>query len=290
METFPELLYNKSMATQTFFSVIIPTFNRKGFLEPAVNSVLDQTFADLELIIIDDGSDDGTRDLIPSYNDTRITYCYQKNNGVAAARNSGLNKAKGKFIAFLDSDDRWTPEKLQRSSEYILKYPEIAIFHTEEIWYRSERLLPQKKKHKKPCGLVYEQALPLCCISISTAVIKRTVFDHIGMFDEKFEACEDYDFWLRATSKYRVKLIPEELTVKDGGRPDQLSSRIWGLDRFRIMSLEKMLLSGGLSGKNRDLTFKELVKKCSIFSDGSKKRGKAEESEYYATLPDKYKR
>lgn len=266
------------------FSVIIPAFNREVFLKKAIPSVLGQTFKDFELIIIDDGSSDNTHSLISSYNDQRISYIYQDHKGVSCARNKGLSAAKGDFIAFLDSDDWWTLNKLERVKNFIEDFPEIKIFHTEEVWYRNGRLLKQLKKHKKPSGSVYKNALPLCCISISTAAIKKDVFSDVGTFDESLEACEDYDFWLRATNKYEVKLIPEDLTLKDGGRPDQLSSRIWGLDRFRIKSLEKMLVSGNLSEENYSATLKELQKKCRIFSKGAQKHGKAEEAEYYANL------
>jgi glycosyltransferase involved in cell wall biosynthesis len=276
------------MSTQPFFSVIIPTFNRKYFLKIAVNSALKQTFKDLQLVIIDDGSSDGTEELISEYNDKRITYARQVNQGVAGARNKGISLSRGKYIAFLDSDDRWVPEKLAVSADYITKFPGIRIFHTEEVWYKNEKLLEQKKKHKKPTGFVYKNALPLCCISISTAVINKDVFSAIGTFDEELEACEDYDFWLRATQKFEVKLIPEHLTIKDGGRPDQLSFSVWGLDRFRIKALEKMLSSGLLDAENYKATLAELKKKCEIFSTGAKKKGKTEEAEFYRDLPAKY--
>ncbi|MFH1798865.1 MAG: glycosyltransferase [Candidatus Omnitrophota bacterium] len=263
------------------FSVIIPTFNRLAFLEKAVNSVLAQTFLNFELIVIDDGSTDETKTLMSSYDDKRITYVYQKNQGVSRARNNALLLAKGNYIAFLDSDDWWKKEKLEKAAEYIKKYPYISIFHTEETWFRNGNLLAQKKKHKKPSGFVYKDALPLCCISISTAVIKKMVFNIIGVFDENLEACEDYDFWLRAVNRYEVKLIPEELTLKDGGRPDQLSSKIWGLDRFRIRALEKLLASGVLTKADYKITFKELEKKCGIFALGARKRGKLKEAEFY---------
>jgi len=255
-----------------------------------VDSVLGQTFRSFELIVIDDGSTDGTKELISSYNDERMACFHQTNHGVAHARNRGLGLSRGGFIAFLDSDDRWAPEKLEKAARYIKDFPDIDIFHTEEVWYRGGKLLNQKEKHRKPSGHVYKNALPLCCISISTAVINRSVFDSVGVFDEKLEACEDYDFWLRATNRYEVKLVPEALTIKDGGRPDQLSSSVWGLDRFRIKALEKMLSSGTLSPENYELTLRELEKKCGVFAAGAENRGKAGEAGLYRNLPKKYNR
>ena len=277
------------MQKTPFFSVIIPTYNRAGFLKKAIESVLNQTYYDLELIVVDDGSCDETGKLVSGYRDKRIIYKkLRKNHGVSHARNVGIEIAAGGFIAFLDSDDWYLTNKLEKTFEYIRKCPEIKIFHTEETWYRNGRLFRQKKKHTKPTGNVYKDVLPICCISVSTAVIKKEVFDDIGLYDESLEACEDYDFWLRSTNKYEIKLIPEYLTEKDGGHSDQLSSSVWGLDRFRIKALEKMLSSGCLSKTNYGLTLSELKKKCKVFALGAKKHVKLEEAEYYKGLPDKY--
>jgi len=276
------------MGRQTFFSAIIPSFNRKRLLRTAIDSVLCQTFRDLELIVVDDGSTDGTDTLLESYHDPRLRVISQPNHGVAHARNRGIEAARGRFIAFLDSDDRWVPEKLERTAEYIERSPLALIFHSHEIWFRGGELLSQKKKHRNPAGRVYPSALPLCCISISTAVVARKLFDRVGMFDESMEACEDYDFWLRATAEHEVILIPAPLTIKDGGRPDQLSSSVWGLDRFRIRSLEKMLSSGGLPDDYYRLTLEELRKKCEIFAVGAGKRGDTEKARYYRFIPEKY--
>ena len=268
--------------------MIIPSFNRKRLLRTAVDSVIGQTFRDLEIIVVDDGSDDGTDALLMSYSDPRIRVISQQNHGVSHARNRGIETARGRFIAFLDSDDHWVPEKLERAAEYIEKFPDIRIFHTNEMWSRNGRMLPQKKKHRNPTGFAYPMTLPICCISISTSVVAKDVFTDIGMFDESMEACEDYDFWLRATAKHEVFLIPEPLTIKDGGRQDQLSSSVWGLDRFRIKALEKMLSSGELSDVYYDLTLDELRKKCEIFAAGSEKRGDMEKARHYRSLPGKH--
>ncbi len=276
------------MNKKIFFSVIIPSYNRKSFLKKAVDSVLAQAYPDFELIVVDDGSSDGTDELVSSYSDPRLTCLRQENKGASSARNKGLQSAKGSFIAFLDSDDWWVPEKLKKTAEYIKEYPGIKIFHTEEVWYRGGSVLGQKARHKKPSGLVYLNALPLCCIGMSTAVVKKDVFSDIGFFDETFPACEDYDLWLRAALKYEVKLIPEALTFKNGGRPDQLSSSVWGLDRFRIKALEKALASGSLSEGYYTATLNELSKKCGIFALGAEKRGKREEAEVYRAIPGKY--
>lgn len=274
---------------QPFFSVIIPSFDRRDLLKKAVDSVLAQTYRYFELIVVDDGSDDGTEEMMRNYNDIRVLYFKQQNLGVSSARNKGIARSRGDFLAFLDSDDRWVAKKLERTFECIGSSPGINIFHTNEIWYRDGRILDQKDKYIRPSGHVYRMVLPLCCIGMSTSVVKRDVFDSIGVFDETFEACEDYDFWLRAANKYDVKLIPEDLTIKNGGRPDQLSHKVWGLDRFRIRALEKMLSSGELSEEDRCATLTELEKKCLIFAEGALKRSRNSEAETFRRIPEKYR-
>jgi len=259
-------------------------------LKKAVDTVLAQTCTDFELIVVDDGSTDGTEPLVRAYGDPRIRYVYQNNRGPAGARNRGIAEARGEFVAFLDSDDWWLEEKLKRAADFIREFPDIHVFHTEEVWYRRGRLLPQKDRHRKPDGLVYEKALPLCCISISTAVVRKTVLEEVGGFDETLPACEDYDLWLRVTHRYPVKLIPEALTEKEGGRPDELSVRVWGLDRFRIRALAKMLESGVCSRRSYAATFRELEKKCRIFAQGAEKRGRTEEAAEYLNLIKRYVR
>ena len=262
------------------FSVVIPTYNRKNFLKKSADSVLNQTLKDFELIIVDDGSTDSTIELVADYTGEGITYIRTPNLGVSHARNTGIQNSRGSYIAFLDSDDTWDSSKLELVLEEIKKFPEIKIFHTEEIWYKNGKLLGQKKKHKKPDGHVYENCLPLCCLGMSTTVVKKTLFEEIGMFDEQLPACEDYDLWLRACLGNEVKLIKEPLTIKDGGRDDQLSNQP-GLDKYRIYALEKIIKSGKLSGEKLELTVSELEKKCTIYANGCEKRGKIDEAKKY---------
>jgi len=271
-----------------FFSVIIPTYNRYEFLKTALDSVLAQTFCDFELIIIDDGSTDKTQDLVKGINDARINYLRQPHQGVSVARNKGITLAQGKVIAFLDSDDRFKKNKLEVTYNYITKFPNIKIFHTEEIWYRHGKLLNQKHIHKKPEGLVFNTALGICCISISTAAVKKELFDKIGLFDKNLPACEDYDFWLRATAKYPVKLIPKSLTLKEGGHPDQLSKKYAAMDKFRIYSLEKLLNAGILNKTQKIAAIQELQHRCTIYIKGATKRHKEKEVKYYQNLIKKY--
>jgi glycosyltransferase involved in cell wall biosynthesis len=276
-----------------FFSVIIPTYNRAQFLKIAINSVLCQTSEDYELIIIDDGSTDDTVNVMKEYAEYRpqakdykskIKYVHQFHQGVSKARNTGIKEAKGEFICFLDSDDRFRQEKLEVTKKYIDEYFEYKIFHTNEIWYRSGEFLPQKEFHQKPMGFVFKNAVKLCSISISTVAIKRNLFDEIGLFDEKLPACEDYDFWLRVTAKFPVFLIPEYLTIKEGGHPDQQSKKYPAMDKCRIYALEKILKNGHLDKENYKIALEELRNKCSIYINGALKRGKSTEVEHYEEL------
>jgi len=274
---------------RTTFTVIIPTYNRLKFLEKAVWSVLHQTYPHFELIIVDDGSTDQTREFISTINDRRIRYIFQENKGPASARNRGISSSSYPWIAFLDSDDWWHKDKLVVTAKYIHTHPEYKIFHTEEIWYRNGKILNQKKKHKKPTGWVFENCLPLCCISISTAVIHKHVFETVGLFDETLPACEDYDLWLRITQRFSVFLISERLTYKDGGRPDQVSQKIPALDRFRIKSLVKLLYTDKISDSTlKEKLVQELKRKCQIYISGCIKRGKSSEAEEYTRLLERY--
>ncbi|VAX38082.1 hypothetical protein MNBD_UNCLBAC01-1348 [hydrothermal vent metagenome] len=268
------------MRDAPFFSIIIPTYNRKEFLKITINSVLQQTFDNFELIIVDDGSSDYTHDFVKGLSDKRIVYEYQENRGVSAARNRGIKLSRGDWVVFLDSDDKFVPEKLFKTFEFINQFPAIKVFHTEELWYRSGKFLNQKKKHKKPDGDVYLKVLPICCISISTIVLHKNIFEDIGLFDESLISCEDYDFLLRLTCKYKVKLIEKYLTIKDGGRSDQLSAQPC-FDKYRIEALIKILNAGMLNKNEQELTVQELSKKAKIFVKGAKRRGKLQEVKQY---------
>lgn len=261
-------------------SVIIPTFNRADLVVRAVRSVLDQTHSPREIIVVDDGSTDDTASMVQE-EFPGITHLYQSNSGVSSARNSGIKKAAGTWIAFLDSDDEWLPDKLSRQWEALKNNPEMKICHTDEIWIRNGRRVNPRKKHLKSGGWIFQKCLPLCCISPSSVVIHQSVFDWVGLFDETLPVCEDYDFWLRVTSQFPVLYVDEPLTVKYGGHEDQLSEKFWGMDRFRIRALQKILTAGILSREDRNAAQATLAEKLHIFIQGARKRGRWEEAEAY---------
>ena len=269
-------------------SVIIPTYNRSGFLEEAIKSVFSQDFRDFELIVVDDGSTDGTRDMIGRYSE-RLTYLYQESQGVSCARNTGIRASSGEYIAFLDSDDMWLKRKLSFQIEFFIRNPHALICHTEEIWIRRGIRVNPKKKHKKYSGMIYERVLPLCIISPSSVMIKRELFfDRLGFFDESFPVCEDYEMWLRIAARYPIYLIEKPLVIKRGGHKDQLSKEFTGIDRFRIEALVKIMESGILSNEQYAASLVELKRKCAIFGNGCLKRGKVQEAKRYLRLHEKY--
>ena len=265
-------------------SAVIPTFNRGHCLLRAINSILAQTTPVDEIIVVDDGSDDKTYDLLVKSEllDMRgqmpnIRYLYQENKGVSAARNLGIKEAENEYIALLDSDDAWAETKIERQALKLEKKNfSCRITHTEEIWLKDGQRINPKKKHKKSGGFIFEKCLPLCCISPSSVLLHRTLFNDYGFFDEKLPACEDYDMWLRLCAFEEVLFVEEALTIKYGGHADQLSRAFWGMDRFRVLALEKLINSGKLSKTQRSQALEMLVKKIEILLLGAKKREKKE--------------
>lgn len=260
-------------------SVIIPTFDRRSMVGDAVESVLKQSHSRYELIVVDDGSQDGTVERLQRYG-SRITVLSQPHRGVAAARNSGARWSGGGYLAFLDSDDLWHPNKLETQISVMNRNPSVQICQTEEIWVRNGVRVNPKKRHHKPSGDIFRASLDLCLVSPSAVMMTRELFMRLGGFDETFDVCEDYDLWLRIAVDTPVLLIPEPLVVKRGGHGDQLSRSTWGLDRFRILALEKLLRSG-LGGEKRRWAMEVLAGKVAILVQGARKRGRESEALVY---------
>ncbi|MFZ5571082.1 MAG: glycosyltransferase family 2 protein [Thermodesulfobacteriota bacterium] len=269
-------------ATKPLVSVIVPTFNRAGMVVRAVESVLAQTFRDMELIVVDDGSTDETR-LALSRMQPGFRVHYQENQGVSAARNRGVALSTGRFLAFLDSDDLWLPEKLFRQVAFFEDHPEAMICQTEEVWIRRGKRVNPKNRHRKPSGMIFFPSLSLCLVSPSAVMLKRELFEEMGGFDETLPACEDYDLWLRIGCRYPIYLLDEPLIVKQGGHEDQLSARD-GLDRFRIQSLVKILETEPLTRDQFRAAVDKLQEKCAIYAGGCLRRGRDREAAWYREL------
>ena len=266
----------------TEVSVIIPTYNREKFISECVQSVLAQTLPAREIIIVDDGSTDATYNILRdlgfnslSTKKTVLRYFFQQNRGVSSARNLGIKEARSEYIALLDSDDLWLKSKLDRQvSAFQNDTQSSRLCHTDEIWIRNGVRVNQHKKHKKHGGNVFQSCLKLCCISPSSAMMHRSVFEDFGFFDEDLPACEDYDFWLRYSAKEDVNFIDEPLIIKKGGHSDQLSGAHWGMDRFRIYSIEKILKELDLTLVHKTEAIHEVILKLEILINGSQKRQK----------------
>ncbi len=265
-----------SRVSYTMISVIVPTYNRVHQLSRALDSILCQSCSPKEIIVVDDGSTDETSALMTSEY-PEIVFIQQQNTGVSSARNVGIKRASGDWIAFLDSDDEWLPEKLEIQMKVLYENPEIKICHTNEIWIRNGKRVNPKKKHEKFGGWIFQKCLPLCCISPSSVIIHKSIFREIGLFDYSLPVCEDYDLWLRITARNSVLYIDEPLLIKYGGHEDQLSKKYWGMDRFRIKSLEKIISSRVLSDLDKNAAKKMLMEKIYIFIQGAQKRGNIKE-------------
>ena len=285
-------IFSFSKLKSSVISVIIPTYNRAGFLEHAMRSVFDQTMPCGELIIVDDGSTDETRhcvDRLSAQAPIPVIFIYQKNRGAAAARNTGIRAARGELISFLDSDDRFVPEKLAIQSRAMGEHPQYLISHTREIWYRHGTILNQKNKHRPSHGKIFEACLKMCVVGMSTILARRELFTRYGMFDESLPCCEDYDLWLRVSAAERFLLIDRPLTLKDGGRRDQLSViHRMGMDRYRIKAIAHLLDQASLTRRQHRLALAELQRKCGIYGKGCVKHGREEEGGRYLNLPLKY--
>ena len=263
-------------------TVVIPTYNRWPMVGEAIESVLGQTYPNLELIVVDDGSADETVARLNKYH-SRLRLISQGRKGVSAARNAGAREARGDLIAFLDSDDLWRPTKLAFQADFMELHPEIAICQTNEIWIRNGVRVNPRAIHRKPDGDIFLPSLDLCLVSPSAVMMRRDLFMALGGFDEALPVCEDYDLWLRIAIDHQVALIPEPLVIKRGGHADQLSHSVWGMDRFRVIALQKLLRSDIGRGR-REAVVDVLRRKVRILAHGARKRGKEPEALAYEAM------
>jgi glycosyltransferase involved in cell wall biosynthesis len=264
-------------------SVIIPTHNRASMVREAMESVSAQTFQDWDLLVVDDGSTDDTERYLATVR-SPFRYVRTPHRGVSAARNTGIDITGGEWIAFLDSDDLWLPRKLERQLRALRAGPPVSLCYTDEIWIRNGRRVNPRERHRKHSGWIFERCLPLCIISPSSALIHRKVLEDVGGFDETLPACEDYDLWLRITLRYAVRFLEEKLIIKRGGHSDQLSQAHWGMDRFRVRALSRILGDSLLTESQSAIVREELERKCTILAQGARKRGLVTDALLYARV------
>ena len=269
-------------------TVILPTWNRVKLLSRSVDSVLSQTFKDYELIIVDDGSTDSTHEFLNLFYDKIRTFIFDRNHGVSKARNFAISNSSSDWIAFLDSDDYWHPEKLQKQIDLTKIVDQCPIHFTDEIWIRNGVKVNPKKKHQKKDGWIFQPSLELCLISPSSVILKRELLERHGMFDETLPVCEDYDLWLRLTFRYKVALLNQKLMTRYGGHADQLSKSDWGMDRYRVKSIKKVLDTENLLSNDIAAAKKVLKKKCKILVNGFQKRENINDADYYENIINSY--
>ncbi len=271
-------------------TIIIPTYNRLAYLKNAINSVSCQIYRHFQLVVVDDGSTDDTADYVQNLNNhenlryLRITHCGMPGK----VRNVGVRLATGEYLAFLDSDDLWKPEKLARQIAFFDEHPEIRICHTREIWQRGEKTVSQAGQKHRRSGYIFPDALKKCIIGPSTVLMRRELFEEFGGFREDLEIAEDYELWLRITARYPIGYLDEPLVIKRGGHADQLSEKYGQIEIFRINALQLNLEQGTFDGEQRDLAARELVRKCLIYARGCQKRGKGEEARRYREIARRY--
>ena len=204
-------------------SVIIPAFNSGQFIAQAVQSVLDQTYHHFEVIVIDDGSTDTTKDVLREFNG-HIRYCYQENRGPSAARNTGIAMAEGEYICFLDADDIWMPNKLEVQVAFMAQHDDIGLVFSDEEevgldmgQHRSilaQTLFRSDIVTQTPMQNAFKKLLVENFIPTSMVMVRRTCFGKAGLFDESLRVVEDRDMWLRIAAYFKIACIPVILGKK----------------------------------------------------------------------------
>ena len=285
------------MSSSCTLSVIIPTYNRVAHLKEAIGSVCAQRRAPDELIVVNDGSEDGTGAYLEQIQRRTmripIVIAHLKHCGrPGAVRNHGIALARGALIAFLDDDDLWHVDKLalqiplHESSHY------LALSHTREQWIKHGHILSQPDYGQARTGYIFAAALRKCCIGPSTVVIRRDLMTSqvygIGGFNDTLEIAEDYDLWLRVCNRYPVAYLPYPLTTKRAGDWHQLSQKYAYIERFHIEVLDRLLKRNALVPQNREAAMRMLATKARIWARGCHKRGRHEEAQRYEYLAQEY--
>lgn len=255
-------------------SIVMCVYNRPQMVHRAIESVLGQTYSDWELIVVNDGSTDQTSNVLQEFSkkDSRIRVDFQTRQGPAAARNRGVVQARYDWIAFLDSDDAWEKQKLEAQIDFLRQHSDYQVVQCQEKWIRNGKGVNQKKIHQMLSGYIFEPSLRMCLISVSSVLMSKKIFHGLGGFDIRFPACEDYELWLRLTARYPVGLITERLTLHYGGHADQLSKQYWGMDRFRVRALQKLLKMTNLNPEQSKQAKQVFHEKISILMKGALKK------------------
>lgn len=241
-------------------SVVIPVYNRAELLKRALASLKQQTFQDFEVVVVDDHSTEAVAAQLKSVG-----------KGVSAARNTGIRATTSPLVALLDSDDEWEASKLEKQVAYLDANPTCTMVHTDEIWLRNGQVIKQKSQHRKLGGRIFSECTNLCLIAPSSVLMRRTLLDRVGLFDEDFPVCEDFDLWLRITAVEEIGFLSDPLTLKHGGHTDQLSLQYHSMDLWRVRALAKHLKNQNLTTVEHLALRKSLRQKAVILLKGFEK-------------------
>lgn len=249
-------------------SVIIPVYNRDYSLRDAVESVLIQTYKPSEIIIIDDGSFFQAKDILKNYKNNIKIIRHEKNKGVSASRNTGILASSSKYIAFLDSDDIFLPEKLELQINF-MKENNYQISHTNEFWYKKDRFINQNKKSKRYGGKILDKILDKCRVSPSSLIVERKVFEKSGLFDETLDVCEDYEISLRFALHYEIGYLDKNLIIKRAIEENSLSAAINHIEHIRYNILKNFYkkYEDRFNREEKEALLCELQRKNSIIKE-----------------------
>ncbi len=216
-------------------SVIIPTYNSDTYICEAIDSVLHQTYLDYEIIVIDDGSTDNTRTIINN-NYPLVRYFYVENNGVSAARNLGISKAQGELIAFLDADDKWLPEKLEKQAALFKTDETLGLVFTENYFFNEQGIseFSANKKSRLMQGDIVRNIFLNSYVVTSTVMVRKCVFNQVGLFEEELAVAEDDNMWMRIGIKYGIALLDERLVhyrITAGSLSSDFSALVIGVTK-----------------------------------------------------------
>lgn len=204
--------------TSPTVSVVLPTYNRADSLPEAIDSVVDQTYEDFELIVVDDGSTDGTESIVEDVDDERVQYVgFEENRGANVARNAGIEAAEGRYIAFQDSDDRWCPRKLeQQVARMDSTSDEVGVVYTGWLRVSDEnRTYRPSRDRAMRSGDIHDELLHGNFVTTPATLVRRECFEVAGRFDEQLPRLQDWELWLRISEHFEFELIDEPLVEKD---------------------------------------------------------------------------
>ena len=260
-------------------SVIIHTYNNEKFIAETVESVLNQTYKDYEIIIVDDGSVDGTRDALIPYMQ-KIRYHYKENGGIASAKNAGISLSETEFVAFLDHDDLWVPDKLQLQMEHFNENPQIGLVYAKYTSFRDGKEL-RTKPEKGYSGWIFKELLSKSFIQTSTVVVKRECLDAVGPYDETFSLGDEYDMFLRIAQKFQCGFVDKGLTryrVHD----TNASNNDFLFDNENLGVYKKIYNNfTDLDGVEKKILRKRIARYSMKVAEGLYSQGKLEESKEY---------